>query len=66
MIPDLKGDRRMGKVRKCVRSDDTITGEGSYNEMHEKSLYEVEYPYGTVALSTTRTTRALEIIDSLL
>ena len=37
----------MGKVRKCVRYDDTSSGEGNYNAMHENSLYEVEYPYGT-------------------
>ena len=34
----------MGKVRKRVRYDDTGTGEGNYNDIHDKSLYEVEYP----------------------
>ena len=47
MIPDRKGEKIMGKVRKRVRCDDTSTGEGNYNAMHEKSLYEVEYYDGT-------------------
>ena len=33
----------MGKVRKRVRYDDTSNGEGFYNAMHDKPLYEVEY-----------------------
>ena len=37
----------MGKFSKRVRYDDTIAGEVNYNAMHEKSLYEVEYPDGT-------------------
>ena len=37
----------MGKVRKHIIYDDTSTGKGNYNAMHEKSLYEVEYPDGT-------------------
>ena len=37
----------MGKVRKRVRYDDTSKGEGNYYSMHDKSLYEVEYPDGT-------------------
>ena len=47
MLPDRKGDNLMGKVRKCVRYDDTSKGEGNYNAMHDKSLYEVEHPDGT-------------------
>ena len=47
MIPDLKGDKIMGDVRERVRYDDTSTGEVNHNTMHEKSLYEVEYPDGT-------------------
>ena len=47
MLPDRKGEKIMGKVMKRVRYDDTITGEGNYNDMHDKSLYEVEYPDGT-------------------
>ena len=38
----------MGKVRKRVRYDDTITGKGNYNDIYDKSLYEVEYTYGTM------------------
>ena len=34
----------MGKVRKRVKYDDSSTGKGNYNPMHDKSLYEVEYP----------------------
>ena len=41
------GKKLMGKVRKRVRYDDTITGEVSYNAIHDKYLYEVEYPDGT-------------------
>ena len=44
MLPDCKGEKLMGKVRKRVRYDDTSTGEGNYNAMHDKSLYEVEFP----------------------
>ena len=47
MLPDRKGEKIMREVRKRVRYDDTITGEGNYNAMQDKSLYEVEYPYGT-------------------
>ena len=31
----------MGKFRKRVIYDDTSTGKGNYNAMHDKSLYEV-------------------------
>ena len=37
----------MGKVRKHVKYDKSSTGEGNYNPVHDKSLYEVEYPYVT-------------------
>ena len=48
VLPDWKGDEIMGKASKRVRYYDTSTGEGNYNDMHEKSLYEVEYPDGTM------------------
>ena len=41
VLPDQKGEKLMGKVRKRVRYDDTSTGEGNYNSMHDKYLYEV-------------------------
>ena len=44
MLPYQKGDKIMGKVRKRVIYDDTSIGKGNYNAMHDKSLYEVEYP----------------------
>ena len=44
MLPDSKGDKLMGKVGKYVRYDDISIGEGNYNDVHDKSLYEVEYP----------------------
>ena len=47
MIPDRKGEKLMGEVRKRVRYNETSTGEGNYNAMHGKSLYEVEFPDGT-------------------
>ena len=47
VVPDRKGEKLMGKARKGVRYDDTSTGEGNYNAMNYKSLYEVEYTDGT-------------------
>ena len=47
LLPDRKGEKLMGKVRKRVRYDDIITGEGNYNAIHDKPLYEFEYPDGT-------------------
>ena len=47
VLPDWKGEKLMGKVRKRVRYDNTSTGKGNYNAMHDKSLYEVDYPDGT-------------------
>ena len=44
VITDRNGEKLMGKVSKCVRYDDTSTGKGNYNALHDKSLYEVEYP----------------------
>ena len=46
MLHDRKGEKIIGKFIKHVRYDDTGTGEGNYNVMHDKSLYEVEYPDG--------------------
>ena len=45
--PDRKDKKLMGKVRKRVKYDVSSTGEGNYNPMHDKSLYEVEYTDGT-------------------
>ena len=39
VLLDMKGEKIMGEVRKCVIYDDTSTGEGNYNAMHDKSLY---------------------------
>ena len=47
MLPDCKGKKLMGKFIKRVKYDESSTGEGNYNTMHDKSLYEVEYPDGT-------------------
>ena len=47
MPPDHKGEKLTGEVRKRVRYNDTSIGEGNYNAMHDKSLYEVEFPDGT-------------------
>ena len=46
MPPDRKGEKLVGKARNNVRYDDTSKCEGTYNAMHDKSLYEVEYPDG--------------------
>ena len=37
----------MVKVRKCIKYDDIITVECHYSVMHNKSVYKVEYSYGT-------------------
>ena len=34
----------MGKFRKRIKYDDIITGEGYYNDMHDKYVYEDTYP----------------------
>ena len=47
VLPDRKGEKIMGKVRKRVRYDDTGEKKGNYNATHNKSLYEVEYNDGT-------------------
>ena len=33
----------MGKVRKRIKYNDIITGEGYYNAIHDKYLYGVDY-----------------------
>ena len=38
----------MGKVRKRVKYYDSSTGEGNHITMYDKSLYDVEYPDGTM------------------
>ena len=47
MIPDSKSEKLMGEVRKRFEYDEISTGEGPYNVMHDKYVYEVEYPDGT-------------------
>ena len=34
----------MGEVSKCIKYYESSTGEVNYNPMHDKYLYEVEYP----------------------
>ena len=46
MLPNQKSDKIFDRVSKRVRYDDTSTGEGNYNAVHDKSLREVEYPDG--------------------
>ena len=48
MLPDWKGEKIMGKVRKGVRHDDTSTGKVNYNVRHDTYLYEVEHPDGMI------------------
>ena len=43
MLPNQKSDKIFDRVSKRVRYDDTSTGEGNYNAMHDKSVCEVEY-----------------------
>ena len=47
VLPDRKGDKLTGKVSKRVRYDYMSTCKGNYNTIHDKSLYEVDYPDGT-------------------
>ena len=47
VIPDRKGEKLVGKFRKRVKYDDTSSGGGDYNAMHDNYLYEVEYHDGT-------------------
>ena len=46
VLPDFKGEKLMRKVRKGVRYDDKSTGKDNSNAMHDKYLYQVEYPDG--------------------
>ena len=57
MLPDRKGEKLMGKFRKRIKHDDIIPGEGQHIAMHNKYLYEVEYPDGKTEKLTP------EIID---
>ena len=52
MLPDQKGEKLMGKVRKRIKYDEINTGESYYNAMHNKSVYEVEYPDGAMEILT--------------
>ena len=45
-IPDRKGEKLMGKVRKCVKYDESSASKRNYNPMHKKYLYEVGYHDG--------------------
>ena len=47
MLPDFKGEKLMGKVRKRVKYYESSASEGNYNATHDKYLYEFEYPDGT-------------------
>ena len=46
----------MGKVRKRIKYDDIITGEGYYDAMHDKHAYEDKYPDGTTEKLTSNIT----------
>ena len=48
VLPYQKGGKLMVKFKKRVKCYDSVTGEGNYNPMYDKSLYEVEYPDGTM------------------
>ena len=45
----------MGKVRKNVKYDGSSVGKCHYNDMHDKSVYEVYYPDGTTDQLTSNT-----------
>ena len=46
-LPNCKGERIMGRVKKRLKYDDSNTSKGNYNTTHSKYLYKVEYPDGT-------------------
>ena len=48
VISDWKCEKLMGEVSKCVKYYYSNICEGNYNATHDKSLYEVYYPYGTM------------------
>ena len=56
MLPDRKGEKLRLKVSKRIKYNDISTGEGRYNDMHENSLYEVEWPDGKLG----------QLIDSII
>ena len=48
VLPDHKGEKLMGKVRNHIKLNDIRTIEGHYNIIHDKYIYEVNYPDGTM------------------
>ena len=48
MIPDLNCEKLMRKVTECIKYDIISVGDGHYLAMHDKSVYGVEYPDGTM------------------
>ena len=53
MLPYCKGDKLMGKFSKRTKYYYISTGEGHYNSMDCKSIYEVEYPDETTEQLTS-------------
>ena len=48
VLPGNKGETLTRKINKLVRYYDTSTGKASYNVIHDNSIYEIEYPDGTM------------------
>ena len=48
VLPGNKGETLTRKINKLVRYYDTSTGKASYNAIHDNSIYEIEYPDGTM------------------
>ncbi|GFH49007.1 hypothetical protein CTEN210_05483 [Chaetoceros tenuissimus] len=47
LFPNAVGDERMGKVVKRLRKNDgEPSNTGSYNQLHDTALYQVEFPSG--------------------
>ena len=46
VLPDWKCNKLMRKFRKRIKYDDIFTGNGHYNGIKNKYVYEVEYPGG--------------------
>ena len=48
LLSNRKGEKITGKARKRVRYDEKSTDNRNYNAIHDKTLFEVEYPDGTI------------------
>ena len=55
MLTDLKGEKIIRKLRKCIKYNDISTKEGHYNAMHDKYMCNIEYTGGAPEQLTAKT-----------